>query len=242
MDPMATSHSASEESATPRGRAGDSRGLPSSGRRARSRCAHNREAGIAILEILISSIVVGTAAIGIALMFSTGSAWVASGGDKRAATMLAQQKVEQLRSMTFACVPLGPPEASSTSTSVKAATGGACTATQKYNEGPTTWVTATGGPAPQPTPTSLTFTRLTCVQHVLDTDFGTPAYTGVVATNLPCNPYVDTNTSLSCATQGGTCQPTNTKRIVVIVQPTRTTEKAAPVRLQAWITATPGGI
>ena len=176
------------------------------------------EAGIALLEVLVTGVVLSIAVVGVALMFSLGNAWVVAGGDERVALNLARQKIEQLRSLTFACIPLDGP-------GTKTAMTG-CTATQNYNEGPTTWVTASGAAGPQPTPTSRTYTRKTCVEYVSDTSFSSPAYAGGTAAT-PC-----TNTATV----------TNTKRIVVIVQPTRSIEAEPPVTLQAWITAVPGGL
>ncbi len=92
----------------------------------------------------MTAIVTGIAATGIALMFATASGWVAAGGDDRVALKLAQQKIEQLRGMSFGCVFTGGPQSYSTPL-----TG--CTSTQNYNEGPgNNWVTGDGAAAPQP--------------------------------------------------------------------------------------------
>ncbi|HYB40713.1 MAG TPA: hypothetical protein VEL75_03025 [Candidatus Methylomirabilis sp.] len=173
------------------------------------------EVGIALLEVLVASIVVGFTAVAVALLFSLGNTWVMAGGDNRVAIGLAQQKVEQLRAMTFGCIPLGGP-------GPKAAVP-PCTVTQNYNEGGSTWVTATGASAPAPS--NRGFTRITCVQYVSDTNFNSPPYTGST-TGTPCLPG----------------NPTSTKRIVVIVQPTRPTESEGPVIIEASITSAPGGI
>ncbi|HXJ78982.1 MAG TPA: hypothetical protein VMS64_09900 [Candidatus Methylomirabilis sp.] len=172
------------------------------------------ELGGGLIEVLVTSAFLGIAVVGIALMFSHGSTWAVAGGDDRVALSLARQKIEQLRSMTFSCLPLGAP-------GPKAVLAG-CTATQNYNEGGATWVTATGAAAPAPS--NRSFTRLTCVQYVSDTDFGSPAYGGGV-TGSPC--------------AAGT--PSNSKRITVIVQPTLPAAYP-PVVLQAWITSVPGGM
>lgn len=173
------------------------------------------ETGIAFLEVLVASVVLGIAAVGVSLMLSAGNTWVAAGGDDRAALGLARQKIEQLRSLTFACIPLG-------GSGTKAAMTG-CAATQNYNEGRATWVTATGSSAAAPS--SRSFTRLTCVEYVSETDFGSPVYAGSSAAT-PC-------------TAGA---PTNVKRITVIVQATGQAAEDAPLILEAWITAIPGGL
>jgi type II secretory pathway pseudopilin PulG len=188
---------------------------------ARSGLWSRDEAGIALVEVLITAVVMGIAAVGIALMFATGSGWVSAEGDDRVAMKLAQQKVEQLRSMSFGCIFAGGPGSYPTPL-----TG--CTAAQNYNEGPgNNWVDATGASSPQPAPTNKTYTRKTCVQYVNDTSVSSPAYTG------GANP-----TAATCVPGN----PTNVKRIVVVVQPTRATATDPPVILHAWITAVPGGI
>ena len=63
-----------------------------------------------MVEVLVSSVILAVAAIGVALMLSTGHGWVVAGGDNRVAQNLARQKIEQLRSLGFSCVPLGGPE------------------------------------------------------------------------------------------------------------------------------------
>jgi type II secretory pathway pseudopilin PulG len=177
--------------------------------------AENGERGGVLLEVVVTSAVLAIAVVGISFMFSLGNTWAAAGGDDRVALSLARQKIEQLRSMTFSCVPLGGPGA-------KAALSG-CTATQNYSEGGATWVTATGATASAPS--NRNFTRLTCVQYVSDTDFSSPAYAGDV-TASPC----DTGT------------PSSSKRITVIVRPSSSTEALPPVVLEAWITSVPGGM
>ena len=57
--------------------------------------------GISIIEVLIGAVLVLIAAIGTALMFSTGQAYVQSEGDNRVAVLLAQQRLEQIRSAGF---------------------------------------------------------------------------------------------------------------------------------------------
>lgn len=182
----------------------------------RGRSSDSPQAGLALLEVLVTAVVVGVAVTGIALMFSLGNTWVVAKGDDRVALSLAQQKVEQLRSLTFNCIFLGGPAAYATPLP-------GCTATQNYNEGGATWVGADGTTAPAPS--SRSFTRLTCVEYVTDTDVASPAYAGG-STGSPC--------------VAGAA--TNVKRITVIVQPAQQREVDPPVILQAWITSLPGGI
>ena len=173
------------------------------------------EAGIAILEVIVTSVVIGIATLGMSLMLSAGNSWVTAGGDDRAALGLARQKIEQLRSLTFACIPLGGP-------GPKTAMVG-CTATQNYNEGGATWVSTAGSPVAAPS--SRSFTRLTCVEHVSETAFSSPAYAGDTTAN-PC-------------VAGA---PTNVKRITVIVRPIGQAAEGAPLIIEAWITSIPGGL
>jgi Tfp pilus assembly protein PilV len=53
--------------------------------------------GVALLEVLTASIVVLIAMLGLALMFSMGSSYVAAEGGERVALFLAQQRLEELR-------------------------------------------------------------------------------------------------------------------------------------------------
>jgi prepilin-type N-terminal cleavage/methylation domain-containing protein len=215
-----------------------------------ARIGLSRQAGFSLVEVLVTSVVVAIAVVGIALMLGTGSAWVSAGGDNRVALKLAQQKIEQLRSMTFGCIPLGAPMSTTPGTGAMAAVGGACTASQSYYEGPgaTSWVTASGTPAPQLAPTSRFFTRVTCVQYVTDNNIGTPAYTGGAGpTAATCLQYVNPGSNTSCAALSASCIATNTKRIVVVVTPTASAgteriEEQPAVILQGWITLVPGGI
>jgi len=63
------------------------------------RCAG--QAGIVLLEVLISSVIVGIAVVGVGLMFATGQAYITSEGANRVALFLAQQKIEQLRALSY---------------------------------------------------------------------------------------------------------------------------------------------
>ena len=184
-------------------------------RRSRGGAGDCRQAGYALLEVLVTSAVVGIAVAGVALMFSFGNTWVVAKGDDRVALGIAQQKIEQLRSLTFNCIFVGGPA------SYTAPLPG-CTATQNYSEG-AAWVAADGTTAPAPS--SRSFTRLTCVQYVTETDVASPAYAGGT-TGSPC--------------VAGTA--TNMKRITVVVQPAQQRQVDPPVILQAWITSLAGGI
>src|SRR6266511_1546051 len=53
--------------------------------------------GITLIEVLIASLIVGIGAIGLALMFAHGQAFIAGEGDNRVAVYLAQQKIEEVR-------------------------------------------------------------------------------------------------------------------------------------------------
>lgn len=125
------------------------------------------ETGIALLEVLVTSVVVGVAVIGLALMFSMGNTFVVAHGDDRVGLGLAQQKLECLRQKGFAGV-----------------VPGNATMVPAYNEPPYESSQATP-PAPDPrcsppldSPAgSRNVTRQTCVQYVSNTDFNSPAYT-----------------------------------------------------------------
>jgi type II secretory pathway pseudopilin PulG len=86
-------------------------------------------AGFAILEILIAAVILSITAVGMALMFSTGQAYVLSEGDNRVALYLAQEQLEQFRAAGWASAPITDPSA----------TGGPITAT------PENITIATGG-------------------------------------------------------------------------------------------------
>ena len=168
----------------------------------------------------MTAIVTGIAVTGLSLMFATGSGWVSAGGDDRVALKLAQQKIEQLRGLSFGCVFTGGPQ------TFRAPLTG-CTGS-KLRRGADHLGDRDGAAAAQPSPTTRTFTRKTCVQYVSDTDACmSPAYSGGSSPTVATCP-------------AGT--PTDIKRITVVVQPARTTRADAPVILQAWISAIPGGI
>lgn len=64
--------------------------------------------GIALLEVLIAGAILALAVSGLSLMLSSGQSLVMAGGDERAGLYLAQQKIEQLRTLGLRCVPVGP--------------------------------------------------------------------------------------------------------------------------------------
>ena len=71
-------------------------------RNLRSRLRLSDEHGIALLEVLTASVIVLIAMIGLALMFSMGSSYVAAEGGERVALFLAQQRLEELRAIGLA--------------------------------------------------------------------------------------------------------------------------------------------
>ena len=60
------------------------------------------ERGIALLEVLTAGVVLSIAMIGLALLFSMGSSYVAAEGGERVALFLAQQRLEELRAVGLA--------------------------------------------------------------------------------------------------------------------------------------------
>jgi Tfp pilus assembly protein PilV len=60
------------------------------------------ERGISLIEVIVAAVVVGIGAVGVALMFSAGQAYIQAEGDNRVALFLAQQKLEQFGSVGFA--------------------------------------------------------------------------------------------------------------------------------------------
>ncbi len=63
------------------------------------------ERGLSVVEILIATVLVAIVAVGVAVMFSTGQAFINNEGDNRAALYLAQQRLEQLRVQGGALTP-----------------------------------------------------------------------------------------------------------------------------------------
>lgn len=60
-----------------------------------------REDGMTLIEVLVATLVVGIAILGVAMMFSTGQSLVVVHGDERVAIFLAQQRIEQIRASGF---------------------------------------------------------------------------------------------------------------------------------------------
>jgi len=104
------------------------------------------EDGVAVVEVMMAGCVLGIAIVGVALMLSSARSFVVARGDERVAVFLAQQKLEQLRALEFAAVPLSP--------------GGACPGTTCYNE-----ANLTAGVAG-----AAEFTRMTTVDCVAKHD------------------------------------------------------------------------
>jgi type II secretory pathway pseudopilin PulG len=67
----------------------------------RARKVLGDERGVTIIEALIAAVVVGIAAVGVAVMFASGQAFVSAEGDNRVAVSLAQQRVEQVRAYGY---------------------------------------------------------------------------------------------------------------------------------------------
>jgi type II secretory pathway pseudopilin PulG len=63
--------------------------------------------GYALLEVLVAGVVQGIALTGLALMFSLGQVTVVGQGDERVALYLAQQKIEEARSLGFFGIAMG---------------------------------------------------------------------------------------------------------------------------------------
>lgn len=59
------------------------------------------QAGLSLLEVLVSAFIVGIASVGLALMFSSGQAFVSAEGDNRVALFLGQQRMEQVRAIVL---------------------------------------------------------------------------------------------------------------------------------------------
>jgi type II secretory pathway pseudopilin PulG len=58
-------------------------------------------AGFTLLEAIISAFIVGIAAIGVLIMFSTGQTFIQASGTERIAAQLAQQRIEQVRATGY---------------------------------------------------------------------------------------------------------------------------------------------
>lgn len=107
------------------------------------------EKGVALMEMVMASLVLGIAVVGVSLMFSSARSFVVAQGTTRVTAYLAQDKLEQLLGLGFAALP---------------SSGGSCPGTTCYNE---TNLTAGEDNA-------QTFTRTTTVDCVDKNDFTTP--------------------------------------------------------------------
>ena len=63
--------------------------------------------GEVLIEALVAGVILAIAVVGLASLFGSGQSFVVAEGDERAAIFLAQQKIERLRSLGFACIPVG---------------------------------------------------------------------------------------------------------------------------------------
>ena len=70
-----------------------------------------REQGLALIEVVMTSVVLGIAVVGVALMFSSARSFVVAQGDARVAFYLAQEKIENLRIVNFSLLTVGAPPA-----------------------------------------------------------------------------------------------------------------------------------
>ena len=68
----------------------------------RSRLSLGDSRGIALLEVLVTGVILTIATIGLALLFSFGASSVAAEGGERIALYLAQQRMEELRAIGLA--------------------------------------------------------------------------------------------------------------------------------------------
>ena len=77
------------------------------------------EKGSMLIEVMIASLCLGIAVVGVALMMSSARSFTVAQGTTRVALYLAQDKLEHLLALEFAAIPL---------------TGGACPGPTCYNE------------------------------------------------------------------------------------------------------------
>lgn len=74
-----------------------------------ARLAARDQRGLSFIEVLVASLVVGIAGVGIAVMFGTGQAYINAEGDNRVSLFLAQQRIEQIRALGYASLFASPP-------------------------------------------------------------------------------------------------------------------------------------
>lgn len=158
--------------------------------------------GIALLEVLITGIVLAVALIGLTLLLSRSNAFVVASGDTRVALHLAQEKLERLTGLGFSAAAVA--DRQNTGCATAGANNEPC-----YNESLTAGV---GQQTPAATQLDTqTFTRLTCVRYVQDDNPELPADPLEPPSSWAC-PSCVKGTPASC-TQ-------STKRIKVAVIPT----------------------
>jgi hypothetical protein len=66
------------------------------------------EHGLAVMEVIMTSFVLGVVVVGVALMLSSARSFVVAQGDTRVAFYLAQEKLENIGALGFAAVPINP--------------------------------------------------------------------------------------------------------------------------------------
>ena len=172
--------------------------------------------GIALLEVIITALIVGITVLGVSLMLVRGSAFTASQATNQAELYLAEQKLERLRILGFTGTSaLGPSDAG--------ATAGCGDDTEPcYNE------TLQGGAV---TGANLQrFTRVTCVDYVTDSG---PPYPSACPGPAPGAPPAWCPDPVSC-----------TKRARVTVQPLdqATVAGAAPITLEIILVNPPQAV
>ena len=116
-----------------------------------------KQTGITLVETLVAGLVMGTAIVGVSLMYGTGRSWVVATGEGRVATGLAQQMIEQLRTQGWSCVTATPPSPAPCEIGVP------MTEAAVY-------------PAGAVDAGVRAFTRSTCIQYVSESDWNDPAY------------------------------------------------------------------
>lgn len=62
---------------------------------------HQSEAGFTLIETVISMVLMGIVGLGIAILFAFAASSTANAADREMATAVAQQKMEQLKSVAF---------------------------------------------------------------------------------------------------------------------------------------------
>jgi len=83
--------------------------------------------GLSLVEVLVAAVVIAIAALGTAVLFATGQAYITAEGDNRTSLTLAQDRMERLRALGYAGL-----------------VGTAATGTDVPYACPTTWVGSCG--------------------------------------------------------------------------------------------------